>query len=158
MSQEVLQSIESIENNDSSNKNFEILDVNTLLELDRLKMQEELNIGEDKILSSFSELKRKTKEHNDLEKKPLLLLCSRCHSLKYNTELIKQSVNPHFHKKSEEKPIFQDPNYAGTPMLLANYVLKMDREKLIENVINKMYHKSVVVKVIDITNFEGSQI
>ena len=34
----------------------------------------------------------------------------------------------------------------------------MDREKILKSVIDKIYFKSIVIKVIDMANFEGSQI
>lgn len=36
--------------------------------------------------------------------------------------------------------------------------MNMNREKIIEEVLYKMYPRSIVIKVIDIVNFEGSQI
>jgi ribosome biogenesis GTPase A len=34
----------------------------------------------------------------------------------------------------------------------------MDREKILSSILEKMYYKSIVIKVIDMANFEGSQI
>ena len=34
----------------------------------------------------------------------------------------------------------------------------MDREKILSSLLEKMYYKSIVIKVIDMANFEGSQI
>ncbi len=34
----------------------------------------------------------------------------------------------------------------------------MNREEILKNIIDKMYYKSIVIKVIDMANFEASQI
>jgi len=34
----------------------------------------------------------------------------------------------------------------------------MNREKILSSILDKMYYKSIVIKVIDMANFEGSQI
>jgi len=49
-------------------------------------------------------------------------------------------------------------NYAGAPVFLADYVNKMDREHILKEIRSRMYSRSVLIKVVDVTNFEGSQI
>lgn len=46
----------------------------------------------------------------------------------------------------------------GVPTVLAHHVHKMDREKILSGVLDKMYSKSIVIKVVDMANFDGSQI
>lgn len=42
--------------------------------------------------------------------------------------------------------------------MLADHVGQMNRQKILDGVINSIYPRSIVIKVLDITNFEGSQI
>lgn len=44
----------------------------------------------------------------------------------------------------------------GTGKVLAHHVQSMNREEILKNIIQKMYFKSIVIKVIDMANFEGS--
>lgn len=46
----------------------------------------------------------------------------------------------------------------GTPTLLAHHVQRMDRDKILKSILDKMYSKSIVIMVIDMANFEGSLI
>ena len=42
--------------------------------------------------------------------------------------------------------------------MLAHHVHRMDRDKILSSVLDKMYYKSIVIMVIDMANFEGSLI
>lgn len=42
--------------------------------------------------------------------------------------------------------------------MLAPFVHNMDRNKIVDEIRNRMYKKSIVIMVMDITNFEGSQV
>ena len=118
---------------DSSRKTPEILDVNTLLALDSAD------------LTTFTEVQKREKNFRDLERKPNNLICHRCYNLK------------HLHKLLDyNSPA--NPEVPGTPKPLAHYVHTMDREKILKSVLEKIYFKSIVIKVIDMANFEGSQI
>lgn len=46
----------------------------------------------------------------------------------------------------------------GTGKLLAHHVHSMNRDEILKSILEKMYFKSIVIKVIDMANFEGSQI
>ena len=81
----------------------------------------------------------------DLERKPNNLICNRCFHLKHLNELLEYK-GP------------QNLDAPGTPKPLAHFVQKMDREKILSSILEKMYYKSIVIKVIDMANFEGSQI
>ncbi len=111
----------------------EILDLDTLMALDNAD------------LTSYSEMTKKEKKMKDLETKPHNLICNRCHHLKHLHELIEYKGPENF-----EKP--------GTTKTLAHYVHKMNREKILESIISKMYYKSIVIMVVDMANFEGSLI
>lgn len=42
--------------------------------------------------------------------------------------------------------------------MLAHHVQAMDRDRILKAIVERMYFKSIVIKVIDMANFEGSQI
>ena len=71
------------------------------------------------------------------------LNCNRCHQLRTQNNLI----------KIEEKKF--EP---GIPLKLSDYVTQFDRGNIIRNVFKQIYSRSIIIYVIDITNFEGSQI
>jgi hypothetical protein len=49
-----------------------------------------------------------------------------------------------------------NPELPGTGKVLAHHVHSMNREEILKSIIQKMYFKSIVIKVIDMANFEGS--
>jgi hypothetical protein len=49
-----------------------------------------------------------------------------------------------------------NPEIPGTGKVLAHHVHSMNREEILMNILAKMFHKSIVIKVIDMANFEGS--
>ena len=94
-------------------------------------------------MPSQTEVSKRVKDQIDLDRKPNNLICQRCHHLKHKHELLdyKGPVNP-------ELP--------GTGKVLAHHVHSMNREEILKSIIQKMYFKSIVIKVIDMANFEGS--
>jgi ribosome biogenesis GTPase A len=47
---------------------------------------------------------------------------------------------------------------AGSAVVLADHVQAMDRQQILEAILEKIYRRSIIIKVLDIANFEGSQI
>lgn len=72
------------------------------------------------------------------------MICNRCHNLKSFNKLI-----------NTEKPNVFEP---GVPLKLSDHVANFDRGEILKNVFKQIYSRSIIVYVIDITNFEGSQI
>jgi hypothetical protein len=72
------------------------------------------------------------------------LICQRCHSLKSHNKLLDFDMS----RKNEFK--------AGVPLKLSEYVASFNRKEIIRNVFKQIYSRSIIVYVIDITNFEGS--
>eukprot|EP00347_Sterkiella_histriomuscorum_P020009 403339447 len=130
------QSHQNIKKLKGSNKNVlspEILDLETLLTLDTQANQYGI---------------KDYKQSRDIERlqdTPGNLICQRCHNLKHHQKLID-------HKGSLPS------SYAGSTTVLADHVGKMDRQKILDGVLSSIYPRSIIIKVIDITNFEGSQI
>ena len=89
-------------------------------------------------------MQNKEKMLKEVERKPNNLICQRCFELK------------HMHERIKYKPPPAD--IPGTPTVLARHVHKMERDKILSQVLNKMYSRSIIIKVIDMANFEGSQI
>ena len=109
----------------------EILDIETLMQLEQSK-------------SSLGIIDKKQQiEIEKLNKTPGNLICQRCHDLKYQQKLI-----------NYKGPL--PANYAGSTVLLADHVNKMDRGKILDGVLGKIYPHSIIIKVVDIANFEGS--
>ena len=46
----------------------------------------------------------------------------------------------------------------GVPLKLSDHVTNFNRKEIIRNVFKQIYSRSIIIYVIDITNFEGSQI
>lgn len=46
--------------------------------------------------------------------------------------------------------------HAGVPVHLAKHVLEMDRKNILDKVFKKIHENSIIIKVVDIANFEGS--
>jgi hypothetical protein len=91
----------------------------------------------------FSELE---KNKRLIERKPdNSLICNRCRML-----------------KSQRKLLEYDPSLegseAGKPQKLSSHVANFDREEIVRNIFKKIFSRSIIIYVIDITNFEGSQI
>lgn len=63
--------------------------------------------------------------------------------MKHKNELIKQTSKV-------------DLTVPGTAKPLSHLVHSMNRDAIIKSIIDKMYYKSLVIKVIDMANFEGS--
>ena len=91
--------------------------------------------------STYSEMQ---KQKRLIERKPALNLnCNRCHQLRSQNKLI----------KTEQRKF--EP---GVPLKLSDYVANFDRGNIIRNLFKNIYSRSIIIYVIDITNFEGSQI
>ncbi len=94
-------------------------------------------------MPSQTEVSKRVKDQRDLERKPNNLICMRCYLLKHKHELL-----------DYKGPV--DSELPGTGKVLAHHVHSMNREEILKNIIQKMYFKSIVIKVIDMVNFEGS--
>ena len=46
----------------------------------------------------------------------------------------------------------------GVPLKLSDHVANFDRDEILKNIFKQIYSRSIIIYVIDITNFEGSQI
>lgn len=93
-------------------------------------------------LPSEKEVKKMTK--NQKGRNPdHFLVCSRCNNLKSQSKLIETQL-----------PVFE----AGRALNLSEHVLSFNRENIIQTVFKQIYSRSIIIYVIDITNFEGSQI
>lgn len=67
-------------------------------------------------------------------------LCKRCHSLRF-----------------QNKPIEEEQVYgADSGTLLAPYVNSFDRKELLRLMLPKIYSRSIIVYVCDVSNFEAS--
>lgn len=122
----------------SSSKPPEILDIETLMKLDEMALNKKGGVVQHlDVLEHENHLK-------DVEKRPGNLICQRCFELK------------HMHERLEYKPPPGD--LPGVPTVLAHHVHLMDRDQILSSILDKMYFKSIVIKVIDMANFEGSQI
>ena len=49
-------------------------------------------------------------------------------------------------------------SFAGSPVALAGHVSENNRKAILEGILSQVYAKSIIIKVIDISNFEGTQI
>jgi predicted GTPase len=58
----------------------------------------------------------------------------------------------------DSDPSQQEKVKAGEVISLAHHVAAFDREKIIQGIFKQIYSKSILIYVIDIINFEGSQI
>ena len=47
---------------------------------------------------------------------------------------------------------------AGQAVKLADHVVQFNRGEIVRNIFKQIYSRSIIIYVIDITNFEGSQI
>lgn len=138
---DVIAEFERPMNNPNMNHKLEITDINTLIEMDEF-MDEQGGASVFMEQKKYSEL-QKTKLL--IERKPdQSLVCSRCHQLKSQNKLL--------HYETPEKP------EAGQAVQLSDHVAQFNREEIIRNVFKQIYSRSIIVYVIDIMNFEGSQI
>lgn len=77
------------------------------------------------------------------------LICARCHQLKAQNRLLEQSPQ-------SSSPAGKAK--AGEPVNLSDVVASFDREKIMKNIFQQIYSKSIIIYVLDIVNFYGSQI
>jgi len=79
------------------------------------------------------------------------ILCDRCHNLKSQNRLIEQKLKESDHSSDKLR--------AGQPVnlsLLTSDVVNFNREGIIEKLFKQIYNRSILIYVLDITNFEGS--
>ena len=83
-----------------------------------------------------------------VERKPdQSLVCNRCHLLKSQRRLLEY-----------DPPDQTEQLAAGRAVKLADHVASFNRAQIIKNIFKQIYSRSIIIYVIDITNFEGSQI
>ena len=87
-----------------------------------------------------------------VERKPeASLICSRCHSLKNESKLLEYKVYQNVEEDGQGIK-------SGQVVKLSDHVANFNRDGIIRNIFKQVYHGSIIMYVIDITNFEGSQI
>lgn len=127
---------------DLSNPPMEITDLGTLMKLEQM-----VESGSEAILGQV-QLNDLLQERREQEKKPENELnCNRCHQLKNQNKLLE-------YKLKEET----GPPTPGKVTRLADHVASFNRQAILRSVFKQIYSRSVIFYVIDITNFEGSQI
>jgi ribosome biogenesis GTPase A len=94
--------------------------------------------------SKYSDLE-KTKKL--VERKPdASLICARCHQLRSQNRLL------------DYTPYAGEAPRSGQVIKLSESVASFNRPAIIKEIFKQIYHGSIIVYVLDITNFEGSQI
>lgn len=127
--EDVLRNLEMISKGVQSHK-AEIDDLETLMSLDNMSLP-----GEHEVKKMKKMEKGRNPDH--------FLVCARCNSLKSQSKLIETKL-----------PVFE----AGRPLNLSEHVLSFNRANIVQTVFKQIYSRSIIIYVIDITNFEGSQI
>mmetsp|Transcript_16489 Transcript_16489/g.27998 ORF Transcript_16489/g.27998 Transcript_16489/m.27998 type:complete len:209 (-) Transcript_16489:961-1587(-) len=152
---------------EQANVPVEITDLETLMKLDGILNsreggdQEGLDFGEgqssdfdpmeDHFIMTKENLKEMKRAKKMVETRPVkTLTCNRCSSLRNQNKLIELKSGLKRTKNNKMRP--------GQAVPLAEHVANFNRGEIIRNIFKQIYSQSIIIYVIDIVNFEGSQI
>lgn len=118
----------------------EILDVGSLLALEELKEEDEA------LILDKREIQRKKDEIKKLQNASL---CQRCRDLRFGSIQEQEQIE---RDRKNHEALVRDSGAT----LLAPFVNSFDREHLLDLLRQKIYKRSIIVYVCDLSNFEAS--
>lgn len=144
--QNVIDEFQRAQRADGGSRRAEVTDLNTLINLELMVDHHQENPASNNLFVDRAQQREIERTKRLVERKPdRSLICQRCHSLKNQNKLLEYDPST-------------EPTSPGKPVKLADHVASFNRAKIVREVFKQIYSRSIILYVIDITNFEGSQI